>query len=673
MNRTITINQNSRIFLAADQWEFGAADDFSIKAGLVTAGHIRNAANEETRMRIPWETLLDAFERGLFNNLACFVDHEGVFSRDHMSRMAGTWRQAEAEAADEQIVATLRFYSNEAAQDAAEIFKSIAWEVAAGEEPPDVGVSLDCFAEFESQDNAFVMTYLHHVRSADLVFMPGSPGSRVHHGVFDASFSFEEATMPQLLTEPQEEADAPEQDEQLLTERGELQTTMLDTSTADEMMREIIQQGAEQLIQMAGLPQLVTETLLQRHYRSREAVLTAIDEARNIGAAYIEDNVVQMGDGHGRRPEFSMRVPMDDAQDIMDYMFGVDDAPIPEPSMRNLRNFYIALTGDGSFYGVFQADHAQFASATTTSLPNLAKNAMNKVILQMWEGAALAPYRWYEIIVKLKPNDGSIHDMELITYGGTGELPVVAEGGTYTEGSVADAAEQGSFAKRGRYVGVTLELFKNSDIQRLQLVPRALAKDAVRTRSKKVAELFTQSAGVGPTLSDGNPWFHTSGGNIDTVALDKAGWKAARIAIYNHQEIGSGAKIGIWPKYALIPGDLFDDTLELFGYGEGQPTTYEVYSQGRSRTDPRPIPINVPDWTDANDWAAMVDPELWETVCMSYTNDTSGRSHPMPELFTVMSETSGLMFTNDTMPVKVRDWWMLGVTGRQGVAKRNVT
>ena len=37
------------------------------------------------------------------------------------------------------------------------------------------------------------------------------------------------------------------------------------------------------------------------------------------------------------------------------------------------------------------------------------------------------------------------------------------------------------------------------------------------------------------------------------------------------------------------------------------------------------------------------------------------------------SETAGLMFTNDTLPIKIRDWWAYGVATYVGVGKNNVS
>jgi hypothetical protein len=108
------------------------------------------------------------------------------------------------------------------------------------------------------------------------------------------------------------------------------------------------------------------------------------------------------------------------------------------------------------------------------------------------------------------------------------------------------------------------------------------------------------------------------------------------------------------------------------GCGEGQPTSYVPEARDRGVYDPRPIPIVVPEWTDATDWAYIVDPAVFPVIHMSYSQAPGGGGHPAPELFSVTSETSGLMFTNDVLPIKVRDEFAVGVSGYLGVGKRNV-
>jgi hypothetical protein len=80
----------------------------------------------------------------------------------------------------------------------------------------------------------------------------------------------------------------------------------------------------------------------------------------------------------------------------------------------------------------------------------------------------------------------------------------------------------------------------------------------------------------------------------------------------------------------------------------------------------------VPDWTDTNNWAAMVDPLVFPVILMSYSQAPGGGVHPPCELFVAMDENAGLMFSNDTLPIKVRDEFVVGVNGPRGVYKENV-
>ncbi|MDX1664842.1 MAG: hypothetical protein R3272_13705, partial [Candidatus Promineifilaceae bacterium] len=369
-----------------------------------------------------------------------------------------------------------------------------------------------------------------------------------------------------------------------------------------------------------------------------------------------------------------MQSGVDRIASAVDWLFGVRDADLPDPNFRNARTLYTALTGDFEFYGTFQPDRVMLTGATTATLANLAANAMNKVIIQQF--SLLTFWRWYEKVAYPTPNDGSVQDMQWTVLGGISNLPTVPEKGAYDELAVDDVAETDSFVKYGGYVPVTLELIRNSDIQRLQAIPRALAVAAVRTRSAKVSAIFTDNSGAGPTLSqDSKALFHADHSNLATTAFgtDATAWRAARTECFKHAEINSGKRLGVFPKYALVPADLYDTALSVFGYGDGEPTTDTPEAQDRGAGDPRPVPVVVPDWTDADDWGYLVDPHVFPVIHISYAQAPGGGSHPAPELFTVTSPTAGLMFTNDVLPIKVRDWFAVGVNGYRGIGKRNVT
>jgi hypothetical protein len=445
----------------------------------------------------------------------------------------------------------------------------------------------------------------------------------------------------------------------------------------DEWVEALQSAATVAIIASSGLPATVQQRLRESRYETAEAVHEAVERARDEVAALNEAGVVKLGGRppreNGRAGSIRLGDPLDEARDLVGFFFGAAGATPPPPNLRNFADLYVALTGDVYFRGVFDGTRVQFSGATTTTLTNLAVDAMNKVIVQQFQ--ALDHYRWFERIASVEPNDGRLHDMKWITLGGIGNLPTVNEGAAYTELSVDDVQETAAFVKRGGYVGITREMIKNSDIMQLQAIPRALAVAAVRTRSAAVSALFTANSGVGPTLGqDSKALFHNDHNNLATTALgtDAAAWRAARRECFKHAEVNSGKVLGIFPRFLLVPAELYDTALSILGYGEGMPTVYTPEAQDRGFADPRPVPLVVPDWTDANDWGYIVDPAVYPVIQMSYSQSPGGRRHPTPELFAVVSETSGLMFTNDTLPIKVRDEFALGVNGHRGIGKRNV-
>ena len=440
---------------------------------------------------------------------------------------------------------------------------------------------------------------------------------------------------------------------------------------SNEWLTALQKSAAQAIIQASGLPAAVQTRLSRGQYANPGEVEKAVAEARAELAALTEANVVQIGGQAPRR--FQVSDAKDEARDIVDWMFGVDGAKVPAANMRNFAQLYVALTGDSEFRGVFDPSMIMFAGATTATLPNLAVDAMNKVIVQQM--ARMDHWRWFERIVSVEANNGTLHDMKWLTVGGLTNLPTVAEKGPYTEIDPGDVKETSAFVKKGAYVGISREVIKNSDIMQLQAIPRGLANAAIRTRSAAVSAIFTAAAGVGPTLAqDTKALFHNDHANLATTAFgtDATAWRAARSECFQHTELTSGAVLGIYPRFLLVPAELYDTALAILGYGEGMPVAYAPEAQDRGFADPRPIPLVVPNWTDATDWAYIVDPAVYPVIQMSYSQNPGGRAHPAPELFSVVSETSGLLFTNDTLPIKVRDEFAVGVNGPRGIGKRNV-
>lgn len=402
----------------------------------------------------------------------------------------------------------------------------------------------------------------------------------------------------------------------------------------------------------------------------------AIAEQKTLHAALLEGNVIS---GFGQPLDASaLTDPLDTAKNAVHWLFGVPTAKLPPPSLRSANAIYQGLTGDHDWHGQFYADRVQFARASTATLADMATDAMNIIIVEQWE--ALVAYRWFEPLVTVAPHDGTLQDMNWVSFGGLANLPVVAEGGTYGEINVADAKETDSFVKYGGYVGITDEMFRKNQMMRIQAIPRALASAAIRTRSYYISYIFSQASGTGPTLDeDSVVLFHSgSHSNHATTALSIAAWAAARIELYEQTQLGSSKPLGIFPKFLLVPIELYDQALVYFGYGAG-PGGYpgtgdnDVNPYALDRPgDPRPKIVPVPDWTDATNWYYLADPNLQPVIFMSYAQAGGGKKHPLPELFTVTSPAAGLIFTNDVLPIKVRDWFAYGVAGYRGVGARVV-
>ena len=422
-----------------------------------------------------------------------------------------------------------------------------------------------------------------------------------------------------------------------------------------------------------GVEQAMTDQPIIERITRLEASIENLKDA-------VADSVIKIGNQPPRGQQLS-ESPAASAQfqGYFDWMFGAPGAKLPPPELRRTDALYRAVTGDVEMQGKFDPSRVAFAAATTTTLADLAVNAMNKVVLDLYTN--LTAYRWYELITSVQATDGSLHDMQWLQFGGVAPLPVVAEGAAYTELAVTDTKETGAFTKYGAYVGITDKMLRNSEIDKLQAIPRALTISAIRTRSAAIAAIFTQAAGLGPTLAqDSKALFiaDNSHGNYATTAYSIAAWKAARLECMKAAELGSAKRQALWPKFLLVPADLYDQTLIDFGYGAGPggyPATpnndVNPYAMDRPG-DPRPVPILVPEWTDTTDWAYIVDPRIAPVICMAYGDNPGGTTHPAPQLYSVTDPTSGLLFTNDTLPIKVRDLFAYGVATYRGVGKRVV-
>ncbi len=658
------------------------------RARLVKAGRIKAAGDRPGRFIVTTEAIMNAIDRRLFDSLAVFADHPAWFENASVKALVGTTLNSEYNPATDSADATIRFYNKgddegdgRLADVLADTLAMIFDDQEEGLPPPDIGISLTFWPIWkpakpgEARQYPLILESFRVIDSADIVFGPAADG-RILEVL--STYAQLQGGNP-IMSEPKPiyETAAKVEDGEKKSELTHVHPDPAETVDNLTAWRDAAgQEAARAIITHSQLPDVSKERLSEKVFNTPDEVFKAIEQEREYLATLTQQSVIQLYGGPPRGSGISgMKTGLDEVENAVNWMFGTPEATTPDPQLRRLDLIYTMLTGDYDFHGVFRGDRVFLAGADTGTLANMAANAMNKVV--MAQLSLLTHYRWYETIARPTPNDGSLHAMAWTSFGGISTLPVVTEGGAYDELDTDDVKESDSFVKYGGYVGITREMIKNSDIQRIQAVPRALAAASVKTRSSKIAAIFTANSGQGPVLDqDSNELFKTNNVHVNyaTTALGPSmtAWRAAATECFKQTEINSDDRIGIFPKYCLVPPDLYHVALANFGYSEGMPTTYLPEAHDRGIGDPRPVPIAVPHFTDATNWYYIADPNVWPVVHMSFSADPSGRTFPAPELYSAISETGGLLFASDVLPIKIRDEFAYGVNGYKGIGGRVV-
>ena len=611
----------------------------------------------------------------LFEDAAAFMDHT-FWGPKKLDRFLGRFHDARFDPDSNAIQADLDLWDTPSAEWAERLINRLIAEQDAGEPTADIGLSADVWIEVGKDPlstGLYPVNRIVDVESVDMVFRPASDGARFRKILAQLGpYHTQETDMPkEHITATDPPAAAPP-----APTAGTGHAPTHDGAIADG--QPFASALLEMRLQASDLPapfRQAARRQLAGQPMTPEAIDSAVQSQQALHASLVEGNVIQ---GFGQPIDAGhMTDPLDVAKNAIHWLFGVKSAHLPEPELRSASAIYQALTGDHNWHGQFSAQRARFARASTSTLADLATDAMNIIMAEQWQ--ALAAYHWFEQLVTVAPHDGTLQDMNWVSFGGIANLPSVAEGQTYTELNVADAKETDAFTKYGGYVGITEEMFRKNQMLKLQGIPRALAASAIRTRSYYISYIFSQASGLGPTLDDDSTALFDAGhSNHATTAFSVSGWAAARQELFEQTQLGSSKALGIFPKFLLVPIELYDTALVTFGYGAGPggyPGTSDndvnPYAQNR-QYDPRPVVVAVPEWTDSNNWYYLADPNVQPVIFMSYAQQPGGGSHPMPELFTVTSPTAGLIFTNDTLPIKVRNWFAYGVAGYRGIGGRVV-
>jgi hypothetical protein len=343
--------------------------------------------------------------------------------------------------------------------------------------------------------------------------------------------------------------------------------------------------------------------------------------------------------------------------------------------LSGIKELYHLMSGDFEMTGLFDANRVYLANVNSSTMAKMTADALNKRVVAEFQEYP----RWWERIVSIE-NFNSLQTIKWITLGGVGELPTVPEGAAYTEVTWNDIEQQDDFVKKGGYLGITMEAIDKDDTRRLQSAPRAIAQAAWLTLSKSVSEIFTSNSGVGPNIfyddSNTRALFHTSNSNLGTSPLSWTSWVATKTAMRKQTEHNSGERLGALTAafYLLVPSDLEMLAIQTLA-SAGEPGTADndvnPEARGNMREErlrlARQRVVVIDLWTDVNNWAAVANPMLYPSIGLGF------RFGNTPEIFSVVSPTAGLMFSNDVMPVKARFFYAVGPVDWRGLYKQNVS
>jgi len=611
-------------------------------------------AGEANGLRYPAEVLAASVQAGLWRGAAVFLDHPDALDATRaggrtLGDLAGVVEEAWYE---DGVRARLRLAGPKGPL-VAELARQWLADREAGRAVPRIGLSADLLV---LRDAGGLVRRIQQVHSLDVVFDPAAGGTFLR--VLNAS----DGT---TASQPMPEEGNPMSTNEVLSSDGAAGAQ--EPALSRELALLQCEHALNAALRDAGLPEALERAVRQR-FAGRlfhpQELGQAIAAQRATWAELLEAGVVKgLGEPRpaARAGVSGMLDELDRVRLAWERALGL---PIPErhrdiPRLSGIRELYITLTGDHEFRGRLFPERALLANATTATMTGLVADGLNKVMLQAYNRRE----KWWQSIVVNRDLD-RFQDMKMIRVHGFSSLSTVNEGAAYTEASWDDVMETAGIAKKGNYIGITLEMIMADDMDAVRTIPTLLGSAAYNTVSDMVSEVFTANAGLGPLMADGYHLFDAAHhGNLRTAALSLEEFDNVALAMMNQTEPGSGRKLAVPPAFLLVPTSLRSTALTIRN---------STYIPGSGDNDINPWyqgfeVIVVPPWSDANNWAAVASPTQVEGIVMGWL---FGRQEP--EIFVADSEVMGSMFTNDEMRIKVRWFLCVGVADYRGLHKNNV-
>jgi hypothetical protein len=309
------------------------------------------------------------------------------------------------------------------------------------------------------------------------------------------------------------------------------------------------------------------------------------------------------------------------------------------------RDFSFGRNGEGGFTKVTEA-------IATTDFPNILLDSMFKKAIQDYtevgmngldqlitEGSPLSDYR-----TQNRVREGYMSD-----------LPIIAEGGPYTElNKPTDENVTYKAAKRGGLLTISEETIRGDDLGKIKQFPGRLARAARHTLKTFVTNFFINNPNYVP---DGVAWFNAGHNNLSVNALNIDALIAQEIIQMKQTEKDSGNRLARRISWLMVPVDLAPIAWKInnsqnynpgVGIQEPNPFYLRFGPSGTGKQAPPGIIVNEL-LTDTNDWYYGVDTADVPILEVAYVDGISA-----PQIYLADMQTQGTQFTNDQIQYKTK-------------------
>jgi ATP-dependent protease ClpP protease subunit len=327
----------------------------------------------------------------------------------------------------------------------------------------------------------------------------------------------------------------------------------------------------------------------------------------------------------------------------------------PHPAVRDLQSMSISALAE-SFLSMSGADLSDRskpglirAAMSTSDFTSLLGNVAGKSLARGYELAPTTHAIWTASreVPDYKPQT-------LVNLSEAPALLAVREAGEYKSGSLSDSATTFQVSKYGRIVEITEEALVNDDTGAFTGLPFAMGQAARRNE----CDLTYATLIANPVLSDGEPLFHASHGNLAAIgtALSIQSLSLARAAMRRQKGLAGLAFLDPQPKFLIVPVALESQAEQLIASLSdptvlGGATPIPEFVRGLTVVaDPRL------DENSTAAWYLAASPNQIESILRAYLQ---GQMEPTTE--------ENREFRRDVVSLKVKHAVAVGVVDHRGL------